>query len=127
MEPQTLKVFAMNFEPAGEFQAVSYTVFADGDMEVTQQYGVRMHFTWEDWIDVQWLTGPALMSTRVPPNREGASSAEANRIAVPSNHASWRWYQDLPRLGLRRTQCSLQSVHRREGCRRAMGEANQVF
>jgi hypothetical protein len=56
MKPQTLRVLASDSKPAGDYQALSYTVFADSSMEVTQSDGVRVHFAWEDWVDVQWLT-----------------------------------------------------------------------
>ena len=56
MEPQTLRVLTLDGEVVGDFQALSYTVFADGDMEVSQADGNRLHFAWDEWIDVQWLT-----------------------------------------------------------------------
>jgi hypothetical protein len=56
MEPQTLRILTLDGELVGDFQALSYTVFADGDMEISQPDGDRVHFAWGQWIDVQWVT-----------------------------------------------------------------------
>ena len=54
MESRMLRVWANDSELVGDFQAVSYTVFADGGMDINLNDGARKHFGWDEWIDLKW-------------------------------------------------------------------------
>jgi hypothetical protein len=55
MESWPVKVLLPNAKDGGTFDALSYTVFADGTLEIHLADETRRTYSFDEWMDVRFL------------------------------------------------------------------------